>query len=61
METGHANKLHLAKLQLIRAGRALGMTLYIGASSATFIYVRREAVLMYFIVKERIEAFETEI
>jgi hypothetical protein len=32
------------------------MTLYLGASSAMFICVRREVVLMYFIVKERIKA-----
>jgi hypothetical protein len=37
------------------------MSLSIGASNATFIYVRRGVVLMYFIVEERFEAFETEM
>jgi hypothetical protein len=32
-----------------------------GVSSATFIYVRSVVVLMYFIVEERIESFETEM
>jgi hypothetical protein len=30
-------------------------------SSATFIYIRSVVVLMYFIVEERIESFETKI
>jgi hypothetical protein len=32
-----------------------------GVGSATFIYVRSVVVLMYFIVEERIESFETEM
>jgi hypothetical protein len=48
-------------LQLIEAGKALGMSPSMGVSSATFIYVRSVVVLMYFIVEERIESFETEM
>jgi hypothetical protein len=48
-------------LQLIEAGKVLGMSYSIVVSSATFIYVSSVVVLMYFIVKERIESFETEI
>jgi hypothetical protein len=51
----------LAKSQLIRAGRALGMTLYMGVSSATFICVSRGVILIYFMVKERIKPFKTKI
>jgi hypothetical protein len=53
--------LHLAKLQLIKAKKALGMTLYLGVSSATFIYIKRKVILMYFIVEERIKAFRTRM
>jgi hypothetical protein len=37
------------------------MTLYLGASSATFIYIKREVILIYFIIKERIKAFRTKM
>jgi hypothetical protein len=48
-------------LQLIKAGKALGISPFIGVSSATFIYIRSVVVLMYFIVEERIESFKTEM
>jgi hypothetical protein len=32
-----------------------------GSCNATFIYVKREVVLLYFIAKGRIEAFGTEM
>jgi hypothetical protein len=51
----------LAKSQLIRAGRALSMTLYMGIGSATFICVNRGVILIYFTVKEGIKPFETKI
>jgi hypothetical protein len=37
------------------------MSLNIGVCNATFIYIKREVVLLYFIAKDGIEAFETEI
>jgi hypothetical protein len=45
------------KLQLIRVGKAKGMTPFIGASSVTFIYIRREVVLTYFINEDENERF----
>jgi hypothetical protein len=32
-----------------------------GVSSATSLYIRNVVILMYFIVEERIESFETEM
>jgi hypothetical protein len=37
------------------------MTLYIGVSNATFIYISKGVILIYFIVEERIKLFETKI
>ena len=51
----------LAKLQSIRAGRAKGMSLNMGACNATFNYVKIEAVLMYLINEGRIDVFDTKI
>jgi hypothetical protein len=48
-------------LQLIRVKRALSISLYISASNATFIYIKRRVVLIYFIVEERFKAFKTKI
>jgi hypothetical protein len=48
------------KLQLIRRGIAKGRTPFIGASSATFIYVRREVVLTYFTNEDENERVWTD-
>jgi hypothetical protein len=37
------------------------MSLNIGICNATSIYINKEVVLLYFIAKGRIKAFETEI
>ena len=49
------------KLQPIRAGVAQGTSLNMVASSATFIYVNREAVLLHFTGEGRIDDFETQM
>jgi hypothetical protein len=54
-------KSKLVKLQPIWAGRAQGMSPFMGISSATFTYVRRVVVLMYFISKVRFDGFDTRI
>jgi hypothetical protein len=48
------------KLQPIRVGKVKGMTPFMGASSATFIYVRREVVLTYFTNEDENERFWTD-
>jgi hypothetical protein len=45
------------KLQLIRVGKVKGITPFIGASSATFIYVRKEVILTYFINEDENKRF----
>jgi hypothetical protein len=39
----------------------LSITLYISVSSATFIYISKGVILIYFTVKEGIKPFETKI
>ena len=48
MGTGLKNGLHWPKLQPIGGEKAQGMTLFISASSATFIYVKVGTVLLFF-------------
>jgi hypothetical protein len=52
---------HSVKLPRIEAGKAQGIIQYMGASSATFIYVLIRAILTYFIVRARIEDINAEI
>jgi hypothetical protein len=41
--------------------RAQGTSLNISACNATFTYIKREAVLIYFTNKGRIDIFDTKI
>jgi hypothetical protein len=45
------------KLQLIRVRKVKRITPFIGVSSVTFIYIRREVILTYFINKDENERF----
>jgi hypothetical protein len=49
------------KLQLIRAGVAIGTTPFISASNAVCTCVTREVILMYFTSEGKINAFNPRI
>jgi hypothetical protein len=45
------------KLQLIKVRKVKGITPFISASSATFIYIRRKVILTYFINEDENKRF----